>query len=171
MFSAKFTRTYCPLQQRMQFYLHNVGAIPRHYNKHTQNSCHKQFSITTQRVFINKNTDRHLLVDSFVTNLKSHLCRALTKQESTEISITSHTHRARLYFTLMYFFLAEIHRLLVTNTRMAVFRSANHCQGQRHTPLSVMVPPTPHRQGHSRSRQSERVPVAQHCPNITSLYS
>jgi hypothetical protein len=85
---------------------------------------------------------RHLLRVSFLTSLKPNLCTVVTAHDTTEnCSIILNAQNTTAPKPNE--FLTGKHRLLVTSEGWSAFYSANHCQGQMHTPQSLAVGLTP----------------------------
>jgi hypothetical protein len=81
---------------------------------------------------------RHLLRVAFLTSLKPDLCIAVTTHDTT-VNSSIILHAQNTTALQLNVFLTGEHRLLVTSQGWLAFSSANHCQGQMHTPRSLAV--------------------------------
>jgi hypothetical protein len=101
----------------------------------TYRSCQKHQSLSQHELL---STGRHLLRVSFIIRLKSHLCTALTTQNTTETNgIISHAQNTTARQPNI--FLTGIHQILVTNKGRSALLSANNFQGHLQTSQSVLV--------------------------------
>jgi len=101
----------------------------------TYSFCQKHRSLSLHDLW----NGRYLLGLSFVTNLKSSLCKALTTQNTTENnSIILQAQNANSLQLSV--FLTGIYQLLDTNKGRSAWPSANNCQGRLQTPQSLTVP-------------------------------